>query len=367
MEQTEAENSQSISNAEDEPSKKGAIVYEADLPNLFKNRRPRILSGMRPTGKLHIGHWAGALESWVGMQAIADNFFFVADYHALTTNLDSSKITSLSLEMVTDWIAFGLNPETSPIFRQSQVKEHTELFLILSMLITKSRLERNPAVKDQARDLGIGDQLISFGHLGYPVLMAADILLYQADLVPVGEDQVPHVEITREFARRFNEHYKTAKGEVFTVPKGYLTKYARLPGLDGKRMSKSLGNTIFLSDTEDDTWKKMKSAVTDPAKVRKGDPGTPEICLVFTYHNKWNESEVEEIRTGCSTGALGCVDCKKRATEKMNAFLAPGREKRTELSSTPNVVLNILKQGEERAKVAAESTMTEVREAMQFG
>lgn len=352
--------------SKDEASKKDAIVYEADLAHVFKNRKPRILSGMRPTGKLHIGHWAGALESWVALQNVADNFFFVADYHALTTNLDSSHITDLSIEMVTDWIAFGLDPERSPIFRQSKVKEHAELYLIFSMLITKNRLERNPAVKEQARSLGIGEQL-TFGHLGYPVLMAADILLYQADLVPVGEDQVPHVEITREFARRFNEHYKIGKEEVFDLPRAYLTNYPRLPGLNGTRMSKSLGNTISLSDTEEDTWKKMKSAVTDPKKVRKGDPGTPEICLVFTYHNKWNAGEVEDIRTGCSTGVLGCVDCKKRVTEKINEFFAPARERRTELGAKPEVVLNILQNGEEQARVAAEETMTKVRSAMRFG
>jgi tryptophanyl-tRNA synthetase len=352
--------------ASEEVSKKDAIIYEADLARVYGNKRPRILSGMRPTGKLHIGHWAGALESWIGLQSIAENFFLIADYHALTTNLDSSHITELSIEMATDWIAFGIDYEKSPIFRQSKVKEHTELFLIFAMLITKNRLERNPAVKDQARDLGIGDQL-TYGHLGYPVLQAADILLYQADLVPVGEDQVPHVEITREFARRFNEHYKTAGGEVFGMPKAFLTNYSRLPGLDGRRMSKSIGNTIQLSDTEEDTWKKMKSAVTDPKKVRKGDPGTPEICLVFTYHNKWNAGEVEDIRQGCSTGSLGCVDCKKRITEKMNAFFAPSRERRTELASKPETVLTILEHGEEQARTAAEATMREVREAMQFG
>jgi len=348
-------------------SKNEAIVYEGQLERVFKGRRPRILSGMRPTGKLHIGHWAGALESWVGLQEVADNFFFIADYHALTTKLDSTDITQLSLEMMTDWIAFGIDPERSPIFRQSKVKQHTELFLILAMLITKARLERNPAVKDQVRDLGIGEQMMTYGHLGYPVLMAADILLYKGDLVPVGEDQVPHIEITREFARKFNEHYQAARGNVFTEPKAYITKYARLPGLDGRRMSKSLGNTISLSDSEDDTWNKMRKAVTDPAKVRKGDPGTPEICLVFTYHNKWNPDGVEEIRQGCSSGSLGCVDCKKKITEKLNEAFRPAREKRRELEARPEFILEVLNQGETKARTAAEETMSEVREAMKFG
>jgi tryptophanyl-tRNA synthetase len=347
--------------------KNEAIVYEGQLERVFKGRRPRILSGMRPTGKLHIGHWAGALESWVGLQDVAENFFFIADYHALTTKLDSSDVTELSLDMAIDWIAAGIDPERSPVFRQSHVKQHAELFLIFSMLITKGRLERNPAVKDQVRDLGIGDQMMTYGHLGYPVLMAADILLYKGDLVPVGEDQIPHIEITREFARKFNEHYKGARGNVFDEPKAYITKYPRLPGLDGRRMSKSLGNTILLSDSADETWNKMRKAVTDPKKARKGDPGTPEICLVFTYHNKWNAEGVEEIREGCSTGALGCVDCKKKITEKINEAFAPAREKRLQLELDPKYLLDVLDHGETKARAAAEATMGEVREAMKFG
>lgn len=345
-----------------EQVKEKAVIRESELQAVFGKRKPRILSGMRPTGKLHIGHFVGALEPWVHLQSIADNFHLIADYHALTTNRDSSHLTDLSIDMAIDWIAAGIDPDKSPIFRQSQVKEHTELFLIFSMLITKARLERNPAVKDQVHDLGIGEGM-TYGHLGYPVLQAADILLYKGDLVPVGEDQVPHVEITREFARDFNAQY----GEVFPVSRAFVSNFPRLPGLDGKRMSKSLGNTVLISDTPEETGKKMRKAVTDPAKVRKGDPGNPDICLVFTYHNKWNSSEVPEIRTGCESGALGCVDCKMRVTEKINESFMPIRAKRAELEADTKNVLKIIERGEEQAREAAQKTMKDVHTAMNFG
>jgi len=345
-----------------EKDRNDAVLYEGEIEAHYKGTKPRILSGMRPTGKLHLGHFTGALEAWTELQNVADNYHLIADYHALTTNLDSSKLNELSIDMAIDWIAAGIDPEKSPIFRQSKVKEHTELFLLFSMLITKARLERNPAVKDQVRDLGIGEGM-TYGHLGYPVLQAADILLYKGDLVPVGEDQVPHVEITREFARKFNEHY----GPVFPEPRAYITKFSRLPGVDGKRMSKSLGNGILISDTAEDTWQMIRKAVTDPKKARKGDPGTPEICLIFTYHNKWNANEVEEIRTGCSTGSLGCVDCKKRVTEAINISLAPVREKRTELEKDIPGVVATLERGEERARAVANDTMKEVHTVMKFG
>lgn len=325
------------------------------------NHRKTILSGMRPTGKLHLGHLVGALENWVTLQEEFNNFHLIADYHALTTNLDSSHINENSLDMAIDWLAAGIDPSRSPIFRQSQVKEHTELHLIFSMLITAARLERNPAVKDQVRDLQIEN--ITYGHLGYPVLQAADILLYKGDLVPVGEDQVPHVEISREIARRFNAQY----GSVFPEPEPKLTRFARLPGLDGKRMSKSIGNTILLSDTPDVIQQKMRSAVTDPLKVRKNDPGRPEVCLVFTYHQKFNPAEVQEIEAGCRSGALGCVECKRRAAGRITEALAPFREQRAHYESHPGEVERILVDGEDRARTRAEQTMVEVRRAMKFG
>lgn len=322
-----------------------------------------ILSGMRPTGKLHLGHWAGALENWVALQNDGgySNFHLIADYHVLTTNLDSSHIYEYSIEMILDWLAAGIDPTRSPIFRQSQIKEHTELHLIFSMLITQPRLERNPTLKEQVRDLSLGP--ISYGFLGYPVLQAADILLYKGEVVPVGEDQLPHVEITREIARDFNRQY----GDVFPEPEGKVTKFARLPGLDGKKMSKSLDNAILLSDSHDEVKRKMKKAVTDPQKIRKGDPGRPDICLVFMYHQKFNSGEVEEIRRGCESGQLGCVDCKMRAAEKIDEFLDPFRERRNHYETKPEEVKQILRDGEDRARVVAEKTMAEVHQTMKMG
>ena len=317
---------------------------------------------MRPTGKLHLGHLVGALENWVALQGEFQNFHLIADYHALTTSLDTSQLYQNSFDMLIDWLAAGIDPKQSPVFRQSQIKEHTELHLLLSMLITSARLERNPTVKDQVRDLNIEN--ISYGHLGYPVLQAADILLYKGEVVPVGEDQVPHVEITREIARRFNTQY----GNVFPEPEAKLTKFARLPGLDGNmKMSKSAGNTILLSDSPDEIKKRMKTAVTDPKKIRKGDPGRPEICLVFTYHQKFNPTEVPQVEQGCRSGALGCVDCKLNCANHIIDVLAPFREKRAYFESHQGEVKDILHDGEGRAKKVALQTMAEVHEVMKVG
>jgi tryptophanyl-tRNA synthetase len=318
---------------------------------------------MRPTGKLHLGHLVGALENWVALQGEYNNFHLIADYHALTTNLDSSPIHQNSIDMLIDWLAVGIDPVHSPMFRQSQIKQHTELHLIFSMLITAARLERNPAVKDQVRDLNIEN--ITYGHLGYPVLQAADILLYKGELVPVGEDQVPHVEISREIARRFNNQYAA----VFPEPEPKLTKFARLPGLDGadKKMSKSAGNTILLSDPPEQIQAKLRTAVTDVQKVRKNDPGRPEVCLVFKYHQKFNAAHVAEIESSCRSGALGCVDCKKRISAAIGDVLAPVREKRAYFEARPAEVADILADGETRARERAEATMQEVRTAMKLG
>ncbi len=322
----------------------------------------RILSGMRPTGKLHIGHYLGALENWIKLQNEHDSYHLVADYHVLTTNPDTSEIFNNTIEMVIDWLSTGLNPEKSPFFRQSQVKEHTELFLIFSMLITKARLERNPTLKDQIRDLNI--QNVIYGHLGYPVLQSADILLYKGDAVPVGEDQVPHIEITREIAKRFNQQY----GKVFPEPKALLTKFSRLPGLDGNaKMSKSLNNTILLSDEPETVQQKLRKAVTDPQKIRRNDPGRPEVCLVFEYHKKFNPGEIIEIENGCRSGALGCVDCKLKCTAKINDFLAPIIEKRKQYENRKDDVLDILIEGEKKAREVAAATMNEVHKAMNLG
>ncbi len=317
---------------------------------------------MRPTGKLHIGHYVGALENWVHLQDNYSSYHLIADYHVLTTDLNTENVYNDTIDMLIDWLAAGLDPVKSPMFRQSQIKEHTELFLILSMLITANRLERNPTVKEQARALHI-EQII-YGHLGYPVLQAADILLYKGDAVPVGEDQVPHIEITREIARRFNNQY----GEVFPEPESMLTKFSRLPGLDGAaKMSKSLGNTILLSDNPETVKAKLKKAVTDPQKIRRNDPGRPEVCLIFSYHKKFNAPEVQQIETDCRSGALGCVDCKLNCSAKISSFLAPIIEKRNHYENNMKEVLDILADGEVRGKRAAKETMAEVHEKMKFG
>ena len=317
---------------------------------------------MRPTGKLHIGHYVGALENWIKLQEEYESYHLIADYHVLTTGLDTKDVNNNTIEMLIDWLAAGLDPKTSPMFRQSQIKEHTELFLIFSMLITLNRLERNPTVKDQVRDLHI-EQVI-YGHLGYPVLQAADILLYKGDAVPVGEDQVPHVEITREIARKFNNQY----GKVFPEPEALLTKFARLPGIDGNaKMSKSLGNTILLSDDPETVKQKMKKTAIDPNKIRKDTPGNPDICTVFSYHKKFNEENIAEIESDCRNGAIGCFDCKMKCAVKISSFLAPIIEKRKYYEKNIDEVKDVLAAGEKKGANVAKQTMAEVREKMKMG
>ena len=316
---------------------------------------------MRPTGKMHLGNYVGALENWVALQGEYENYHLIADYHALTTNLDTSELLTNTIEMVCDWLSVGIDPQKSPIFRQSQIKEHTELHLIFSMLITTARLERNPTLKEQVKDLNI--DTIIYGHLGYPVLQAADILIYRANVVPVGEDQSPHVEITRELARKFNLQY----GEVFPIPEIKMTQFPRLPGLDGNKMSKSVGNTILLSDSPEEVKMKLKKAVTDPQKIRRGDPGRPEVCLIYTYQKKFNPENSDEIYTNCKTGALGCVDCKMKCANAIAAKIEPYAEKRNYFHSHQDEVMDILIDGEKRARAVASETMAAVRKAMSLG
>ena len=336
------------------------MTTSANTPRATSRRR--IVSGMRPTGRLHIGHLVGALENWVSLQKEFENYHLVADYHALTTSLRTADLYEHSIEMVIDWLSAGIDPGESPVFRQSRVKEHAELNLIFGMLITKARLERNPTLKDQVRDLQIDN--LTYGHLGYPVLQAADILLYKGEVVPVGEDQVPHVEITREIARKFNAEY----GDVFPEPEPRLTKFARLPGLNGEmKMSKSAGNTILMSDAPSEIAARMKSAVTDPLKVRRNDPGRPEVCLVFTYHRKFNSAGAPEIEAGCRSGALGCVECKLKAATAISEVLAPIREKRAYYEGHRDEVLQILDDGERKARGTAAATMARVHDAMKIG
>jgi tryptophanyl-tRNA synthetase len=329
------------------------------------DKKKIILSGNRPTGRLHLGNFTGALENWVALQDQFKCYFMVADWHVLTTDYEHTEnIPDNTREMIVDWISAGLDPEVSTIFVQSHVKEHAELYLLFAMLTTQARLERNPTLKEQIRDLNLeSKEGISYGHLGYPVLQAADILVYRAHAVPVGEDQLPHIEITREIARKFNRVF----GEVFPVPDGMLTPFARFPGVDGKRMSKSLGNTIELADSPDQIQKKIRTAFTDPQRKRRDDPGRPEVCLIYTYWEKFAPENASEIYDGCTTASLGCVDCKKKAGEAIALYLEPLRERRRDLESTPGIVDDIVAEGDKKARQKAVATLEMVRERMHIG
>jgi tryptophanyl-tRNA synthetase len=333
---------------------------------------PRIFSGMRPTGKLHLGHLVGALENWVAYQERYETIFGIVDWHALTTGYkDTVSLKQNILETAIDWISVGIDPEKSIIMLQSQVKEHAELSLLLSMITPTPWLIRNPAVKEQARDMGLIESTtdenmakIDFGHLGYPILQTADILIYLADTVPVGEDQVPHIELCREIARRFNFLYG-ASGFQFPEPQHKLTVTPRLPGVDGNmKMSKSLNNCIYLSDDDDTIQMQVKKMITDPNKLRKNDPGRPEICSVFTYHKVFNPVGTGSVETDCRSGALGCVACKKNLGERISAKIEPYRQKRKSLASDLGTVEKIIRNGSARARNIASATMKRVREAM---
>ena len=327
--------------------------------------RKRILSGMRPTGKLHLGHYT-VLENWVELQQTYDNYHLVADWHVLTTDYEHpALIWNNTYEMVLDWLAAGIEPVKSPIFRQSQIPEHAELHLMFSMIVNFGRLQRNPTFKEQIRDLGMEDEF-SYGHIGYPVLQAADILIYKGHLVPVGEDQVPHIELAREIARRFNYLFCEGREPVFPEPEPRLTQFASLPGLDRRRMAKSLGNTILLSDPETEVRAKLRGAITDEQKVRKNDPGRPDICTIFTYHQKFNPAETLQIEADCRSGALGCVACKKRCGDKILEVLEPIQQRRSEFAAKPSIIRDILADGENRASAFAKATMAEVRPLMGF-
>jgi len=325
--------------------------------------KQRVVSGMRPTGKLHIGHYHGVLENWVKMQDSFDCFFFVADWHSLTTEYaDTSGIAQNIREMVLDWVAFGLDPAKCIIFRQSLVPHHSELNLILSMVTPVSWLERCPTYKEMQENLEAKD-LSTFGFLGYPVLMAADIILYKAMRVPVGQDQLPHLEITREIARRFNHLY----GAVFPEPDALLTETPKLPGLDGRKMSKSYNNSIYLSDSAEETGKKIMGMMTDPARVRRNDPGDPDICVAFNLHRIYVPQEkLEEIVPACRNATIGCVECKKILVGCMNERLAPFRARREELAANPGFVDELLEEGSKKASLISDAVMTEVRTALKF-
>jgi len=323
--------------------------------------RKRVLSGMRPTGKLHLGNYVGALQNWVRMQDEYECFFCVVDWHALTTDYaDTSKVKENSLEVAYDWLAAGLDPVKSVIFIQSHVPAHAELHLLLSMITPLGWLERVPTYKEQRENIKDKD-LGTYGFLGYPVLQAADILAYKADVVPVGEDQVAHIELTREIARRFNGFY----GEVFPEPQTLLTPAAKLPGTDGRKMSKSYGNTIMLADPEPVVRQKLKTMVTDPARVRRSDPGNPDVCPVGDLHKIFSSKEtLAKVYDGCRSAGIGCIECKGWAADALVQLLNPIQEKRKKYEENPRLAWDILEDGTKRAAAAAGATMQDVRAAM---
>jgi len=325
--------------------------------------KKRIVSGMRPTGKIHLGHLHGALLNWKKLQEEYDCFYFIADWHALTSDYARPEIIrETTYEIIIDWISMGLDPEVSTFFIQSHIKEHAELHLIFSMITPLPWLERNPTYKEQLRELTHKD-VYTYGFLGYPVLQAADILIYKANGVPVGEDQAPHVELTRETARRFNHLY----GETFPVPNVLLTPTSKLLGIDRRKMSKSYNNAIFLTDSDEEISEKVGQMITDPQRARRNDPGDPGICNVFSFHEIYTNNEiVESIKRECRSADIGCVECKKIMASSLKKGLEPIKARRRELESDIDKVKEIVSEGNKRARAIAQRTMTEVREAVKI-
>lgn len=322
--------------------------------------RERIFSGMRPTGKMHIGHYFGVLRNWIHLQNEYECIFGVADWHALTTSFENTvDLEEYIVDMVTDWLSVGIDPQKCLLMVQSLVPEHAELHLLFSMITPVGWLERNPVLKQQLQDMGL-KEAVGYGHLGYPVLMASDILIYKASKVPVGEDQVPHIEITREIARRFNVLYTP----VFPEPQALLTESPRILGIDGRKMSKSLGNQIGLAESKEDVRRKVMAMFTDPEKIRKNDPGHPERCNVFTFHRAVGNTRAEEIERHCRSGRLGCVACKGELAEWMVQFLEVITPHRGEYEGKEKLVWEILVEGSKRARLLARETVEEARRAM---
>ena len=323
--------------------------------------KKRILSGMRPTGKMHLGHLHGALNNWKRLQEEYQCFYFIADWHALTSEYADTAIIKDSIyDMVIDWIAVGLDPEIATFFVQSHLPEHAELHLVFSMITPLPWLERNPTYKEQLRELSQKD-LNTYGFLGYPVLQAADILMYKANGVPVGEDQAPHVELTREIARRFNNLYQ----DIFPVPDVLLTPTSKLLGIDRRKMSKSYNNAIYLADPNDEISRKVSQMITDPQRMKRSDPGNPDVCNVFSFHEIYTPPEtVAQIDSECRTAKIGCVECKKLMGSHLIKALEPLREKRRELESNIAQVKEIIAEGDRRARKIARQTMAEVKAAI---
>jgi tryptophanyl-tRNA synthetase len=325
--------------------------------------RPRILSGMRPTGPLHLGNLMGALDNWVRLQDTYDCFFTIVDWHSLTTDYaDTSAVRENVLEVAIDWLAAGLDPARSVLFVQSQVPEHAELHLLMSMITPVSWLERVPTYKEQQQQISDKD-LSTYGFLGYPVLQTADIVIYKADAVPVGEDQAAHLEICREIVRRFNHLY----GDVFPEPKTLLTEAKRIPGTDGRKMSKSYGNAIYLKDDPEAVRQKLKPMVTDPARKRRTDPGNPDVCPVFDLHKAFSPPASRQwAAEGCRSAGIGCLDCKGRLTDHVLERLREIHARRPEYAARPDTVHDVLREGAKRARAVAQATMAEVRAAMKI-
>lgn len=326
--------------------------------------RKRVLSGMQPSGLMHLGNYLGAVENWKALQETYDCYFFIADWHALSSNYaDTSRLKEFVREMLIDWLAAGIDPARSTVFVQSRIPEHAILHLLFSMITPVSWLERNPTYKEKQEEIKEKD-LTTYGFLGYPVLQAADILLYKPDFVPVGKDQLPHLELTREVARRFNDLYHTA---VFPEPKEHLTRFPKVLGTDGRKMSKSYHNTINLSDTEPVVRQKLKTMVTDPARVRRTDPGNPEVCPVYDFHKIFSPLPViEEVNHGCRTAGIGCIDCKKLVADRIVERLAPMWDARAKLTQNPAQLEDIVQTGSRRAGTIAKATLHEVTEAMKI-
>ncbi len=323
----------------------------------------RVLSGMQPSGLMHLGNLLGALDNWKTLQSEHDCFFFVADWHALSTNYaDTSRLKEFSQELLIDWLAAGIDPNRATVFIQSHIPEHAILHLLFSMIIPIPWLERNPTYKEKQDEIKEKD-LSTYGFLGYPVLQAADILLYKPDLVPVGKDQLPHLELTREVGRRFNSLYTP----VFPEPKEFLTKFPKVVGIDGRKMSKSYHNTINLSDTEPAVRQKLKTMVTDPARVRRTDKGNPELCPVYDFHKIFStDATVKQIDTDCRTAAIGCIDCKKQVGDAMVERFSPMWETRAHVTAHPHQTREVVEEGRKRASAVAKETMQAVNEAMKI-
>ncbi len=324
----------------------------------------RVLSGMQPSVLMHLGNYLGALENWKALQNQYDCYFFVADWHALSTNYaDTSRIREFVRELLIDWLAAGIDPARATVFIQSRIPEHAILHLLLSMIIPISWLERNPTYKEKQEEIKEKD-LSTYAFLGNPVLQAADILLYKPDFVPVGKDQLPHLELTRELARRFNDLYQTS---VFPEPKEHLTKFPKVLGTDVRKMSKSYGNTINLSDPEPVVRQKLKTMVTDPARVRRNDPGNPDVCSVYDFHKIFSPLPViERVDRECRTAAIGCIDCKKLVADRLVERLTPIWESRTKLTKDPSQLDEIVQEGSRKASAVAKATLHAVTEAMKI-